>query len=126
MRKSFSDGLELSCGIDRPGSGFDALGGAQALNRFLARRLLADELEARLQNKTRQVVKAEKIRESKPERNAEVLPKASPNSIAATGFSRAANSTQRTPEIVGSVGKVKREEIVKLHRSSRDVRERAG
>lgn len=37
----------------------------QALNRFLARRLLADELEARLQNKTRHIVKAEKIRESK-------------------------------------------------------------
>jgi hypothetical protein len=35
------------------------------LNRFLARRLLADELEARLQNKTRHMVKAEKIRESK-------------------------------------------------------------
>lgn len=37
----------------------------QALNRFLARRLLADELEARLQNKSRHEVKAEKIRESK-------------------------------------------------------------
>ncbi|MBV9107698.1 MAG: peptide chain release factor-like protein [Verrucomicrobia bacterium] len=37
----------------------------QSLNRFLARRLLADELEARLQNKTRHVVRAEKIRESK-------------------------------------------------------------
>jgi peptide chain release factor len=37
----------------------------QALNRFLARRLLADELEARLQNKTRHIVKAEKIRASK-------------------------------------------------------------
>jgi peptide chain release factor len=42
----------------------------QALNRFLARRLLADELEARLQNKSRHQVKAEKIREtkSKPKR----------------------------------------------------------
>jgi hypothetical protein len=38
---------------------------SQALNRFLARRLLADELEARLQNKTRYEVKAEKIREAK-------------------------------------------------------------
>jgi peptide chain release factor len=37
----------------------------QALNRFLARRLLADELEARLQNKTRHIVKAERIRELK-------------------------------------------------------------
>ena len=41
----------------------------QALNRFLARRLLADELEARLQNKTRHIVKAEKIRESKGKTN---------------------------------------------------------
>ena len=37
----------------------------QSLNRFLARRLLADELEARLQNKTRHIVRAEKIRELK-------------------------------------------------------------
>ena len=37
----------------------------QALNRFLARRLLADELEARLQDKSRHEVKAEKIREAK-------------------------------------------------------------
>ena len=37
----------------------------QALNRFLARRNLADELEARLQDKTRHEVKAEKIREAK-------------------------------------------------------------
>jgi peptide chain release factor len=37
----------------------------QALNRFLARRLLAEELEARLQNKSRHEVKAEKIRETK-------------------------------------------------------------
>jgi peptide chain release factor len=35
--------------------------GCQSLNRFLARRLLADELEARLQNKTRHLIKAEKI-----------------------------------------------------------------
>jgi peptide chain release factor len=39
--------------------------GGQALNRFLARRLLADELEARLQNKTRHIAKAEKLRELK-------------------------------------------------------------
>ena len=39
--------------------------GGQSLNRFLARRLLADELEARLQNKTRHILKAEKIREQK-------------------------------------------------------------
>jgi len=37
----------------------------QILNRFLARRMLADELEARLQNKTRREVKAERIREAK-------------------------------------------------------------
>jgi hypothetical protein len=39
--------------------------GCQSLNRFLARRMLADELEARLQNKTRYLIKAEKIREQK-------------------------------------------------------------
>jgi hypothetical protein len=39
--------------------------GGQALNRFFARRLLADELEARLQNKTRHIAKAEKLRELK-------------------------------------------------------------
>jgi hypothetical protein len=43
---------------------------SQALNRFLARRLLADELEARLQNKTRFQVKAEKLREAKGKRSA--------------------------------------------------------
>jgi peptide chain release factor len=37
----------------------------QALNRFLARRMLADELEARLQKKTRHEIKAERIREAK-------------------------------------------------------------
>jgi peptide chain release factor len=42
---------------------------SQALNRFFARRLLADELEARLQNKTRHVVKAEKIRALKGKNN---------------------------------------------------------
>jgi peptide chain release factor len=41
---------------------------SQALNRFLARRLLLDELEARLQNKTRHEIKAEKIREEKGRR----------------------------------------------------------
>jgi hypothetical protein len=39
------------------------------LNRFLARRILADELEARLQNKTRSMVKAEKLREMKGRTN---------------------------------------------------------
>ena len=39
--------------------------GNQSLNRFFARRLLADELEARLRNKTRHMVKAERIREQK-------------------------------------------------------------
>ncbi len=43
--------------------------GCQSLNRFLARRLLADELEARLQNKTRHTVKAERIRELKGRTN---------------------------------------------------------
>jgi peptide chain release factor len=43
--------------------------GCQSLNRFLARRLLADELEARLQNKTRHLIKAEKIRSDKSKCN---------------------------------------------------------
>ena len=38
---------------------------SQSLNRFFARRWLADELEARQQNKTRHIVKAEKVRELK-------------------------------------------------------------
>jgi peptide chain release factor len=38
---------------------------SQALNRFFARRYLADELEARLQKKTRHELKAERIREAK-------------------------------------------------------------
>jgi hypothetical protein len=42
---------------------------SQALNRFLVRRLLADELEARLQNKARHIVKAEKNRELKGKTN---------------------------------------------------------
>jgi peptide chain release factor len=41
---------------------------SQRLNRFLARRLLLDELEAQLQNKTRHEVKAERIREEKGRR----------------------------------------------------------
>jgi peptide chain release factor len=45
---------------------------SQALNRFLVRRLLADELEARLQNKTRHQVKAERLREAKGKRNTPV------------------------------------------------------
>jgi hypothetical protein len=44
-------------------------GRCQALNRFRARRTLADELEARLQAKTRHIVKAEKIRELKGRTN---------------------------------------------------------
>ena len=52
-------GIRIRCGESR----------CQALNRFLARRLLADELEARLQNKTRHIVKAEKIRASKGRTN---------------------------------------------------------
>jgi protein subunit release factor B len=38
---------------------------SQGINRFLARRLLVEELEARLQNKTRHQLKGEKIREEK-------------------------------------------------------------
>jgi peptide chain release factor len=43
--------------------------GCQSLNRFLARRMLADELEARLQGKNRHIVKAQKIRELKGRSN---------------------------------------------------------
>ena len=38
---------------------------SQALNRFLARRILVEELEARRSNKTRHEVKAEEIRRQK-------------------------------------------------------------
>jgi peptide chain release factor len=38
---------------------------SQALNRFFARRLLVEELEARTQNKTRHQVKADQLREKK-------------------------------------------------------------
>ena len=38
---------------------------SQALNRFFARRLLVEELEARTQNKTRHQVKADHLREKK-------------------------------------------------------------
>ena len=38
---------------------------SQALNRFFARRLLVEELEAQVQNKTRHEVKAEQLREKK-------------------------------------------------------------
>ena len=38
---------------------------SQALNRFFARRLLVEELEAHAQNKTRHEMKAEQLREKK-------------------------------------------------------------
>jgi protein subunit release factor B len=38
---------------------------SQALNRFFARRLLVEELEAQAQNKTRHEMKAEQLREKK-------------------------------------------------------------
>lgn len=41
---------------------------SQALNRFLVRCLLVDELEARLHGKTRHAVKAERLREEKIQR----------------------------------------------------------
>jgi peptide chain release factor len=52
-------GIRIRCSAQR----------CQSLNRFLARRLLADELEARLQGKTRHLVKAQKIRELKGRTN---------------------------------------------------------
>ena len=41
---------------------------SQGINRFLARRLLVEELEARQNGKTRHVVKAERLREEKERR----------------------------------------------------------
>jgi hypothetical protein len=51
-------GVRVRCGRER----------SQGLNRFLARRLLVDELEARRAGKTRHEVKAEKLREEKERR----------------------------------------------------------
>lgn len=48
-------GIRVRCNRER----------SQALNRFLARRLLVEELEAQVQNKTRHEVKAEQLREKK-------------------------------------------------------------
>ena len=41
---------------------------SQGINRFLARRLLVEELEARREGKTRHTVKAERLREEKDRR----------------------------------------------------------
>ncbi len=41
---------------------------SQGINRFIARRLLVEELEARTQGKTRHEVKAEQLREEKDRR----------------------------------------------------------
>jgi len=48
-------GIKVRCNRER----------SQALNRFFARRLLVEELEAKVQNKTRHEVKAEGLREKK-------------------------------------------------------------
>ena len=48
-------GIRVRCNRER----------SQALNRFFARRLLVEELEAQAQNKTRHEVKAEQLREKK-------------------------------------------------------------
>jgi peptide chain release factor len=48
-------GIKVRCNRER----------SQALNRFFARRLLVEELEARAQNKTRHQVKADHLREKK-------------------------------------------------------------
>ena len=87
-------------------------GRSQALNRFLARRSLADELEARLQNKTRQVVKAEKIRESKARTKrrgvAEGLAQFTLRPLALAGRPTA---PRELPKLLDQLEKVKREEI---------------
>ena len=48
-------GIRVRCNRER----------SQALNRFFARRLLVEELEAQTQNKTRHELKAEQVREKK-------------------------------------------------------------
>jgi peptide chain release factor len=48
-------GIRVRCNRER----------SQALNRFFARRLLVEELEAKVQNKTRHEIKAEQLREKK-------------------------------------------------------------
>jgi protein subunit release factor B len=48
-------GIRVRCNRER----------SQALNRFFARRLLVEELEAQAQNKTRHEMKAEQLREKK-------------------------------------------------------------
>jgi len=48
-------GIKVRCNRER----------SQALNRFFARRILVEELEAKVQNKTRHEVKAEELREKK-------------------------------------------------------------
>jgi peptide chain release factor len=48
-------GIRVRCNRER----------SQALNRFFARRLLVEELEARIQNKTRHEVKADQLRDKK-------------------------------------------------------------
>jgi peptide chain release factor len=48
-------GIKVRCNRER----------SQALNRFFARRLLVEELEAQVQHKTRHEVKAEQLREKK-------------------------------------------------------------
>jgi len=83
----------------------------QSLNRFLARRLLADELEARLQNKTRHTVRAEKMRElkGKPRRKgvAERIAQFNLRPLASPGQQSASKELAR---LLNHLGNIKEEE----------------
>jgi hypothetical protein len=57
-------GLRVRCSLES----------SQALNRFFARRLLVEELEARAQGKNRHEVKAERIREEKKKKQKQAPP----------------------------------------------------
>jgi protein subunit release factor B len=69
-----STGIRVRCQRER----------SQILNRFLARRLLVQELEAREQGKTRHQVKAEAIRAEK-ERKGKAKPAGRPATLEALG-----------------------------------------
>ncbi len=77
---------------------------SQGINRFIARRLLVEELEARLHGKTRHVVKAEQLREEKDRRRGSrkkpvVVPQAEPVSALGSVFdiARAMNAYYLRP-----------------------------
>jgi protein subunit release factor B len=85
---------------------------SQALNRFLARRLLADELEARLHNKTRHIVKAEKIRESKGRtKRRSVAEGLAQFALRPLALAEPQRAPRELSELLNQLEKVKREEM---------------